>query len=464
MKWLLAICTLAMTLAAPGLAAEKPLNVLFITSDDLGLELSCYGDRVIKTPNLDKLASQGVQFEVAHVAQASCSPSRSAMFTGLYPHANGQIGLASGFSMHKGMRTIPAYMKKAGYRTGIIGKLHVNPENAFPFDERPRVDMRTVRKVAEAAETFLNKDKEGLFFLMVNYSDPHAYRKDRMSRDWSFPNQIDGLPEKPIRTGGAPAWPFQGIDDAVQLERIAGYYNCVQRLDAGVGMLLDVLNRSGRADDTLVIFCGDHGPPFARGKTTCYEAGLRVPFLVRWPGVSKPMKSKAMVSTVDILPTILDAAGTAIPDGLHGKSLRSVISDPSVNWRKYLAAEFHFHGASPFYPRRSIRDDRYHLIHNLRAGQARPSPSIDGDPAFRLSAQARYNDTPVRAAFATFSNPPEFELYDLSTDPHELRNLAGREDVKDVQARLTDALMQWRRETNDPFLDAEHVRKFAEGK
>ena len=341
----------ALAEATPLFAAER-LNVLFITADDLGLQLSCYGNTVISTPHLDQLAERGTRFEVAYVAQASCSPSRSAMFTGLYPHANGQYGLTgrtdrpSGFALHEHLRdkTVPAYLKRSGYRTGIIGKLHVAPEDSFPFDfrKRPRIATREVRLVAKTAAEFWQKAGEEPFFLMVNYSDPHASRSADAVGGWTFHDQVDGLPEDPIPPRAAPPLPFQRIDTPGQLKRVSGYYNTIKRLDAGIGMLLEELRKAGHADDTLIIFCGDHGPPFARGKTTVYESGTRVPFMVYWPGVSKRMTSQAMVSTVDILPTILDAVGEPIPEGLHGRSLRPVVNDPEATWREYLVAEFHF--------------------------------------------------------------------------------------------------------------------------
>ena len=457
------------TSAATAADADR-LNVLFITSDDLGLQLSCYGDTVVQTPHLDALAERGTRFEVAYITQASCSPSRSSMFTGRYPHGTGQYGLVnrddsqSGFRLHEPLqsRTIPALLKQAGYRTGIIGKLHVAPEKSFPFDVRPRANTREVRSVAAAAESFLKDSDAEPFFLMVNYSDPHAFRESRQSRDWYFPDQIDGLPADPVKSNAVPPWPFQRVDEPSQLVKIAGYYNCVKRLDEGVGMLLEVLEASGKRDETLVIFVGDHGPPFARGKTTCYEAGLRVPFIVDWPGVSVRQSSPAMVSTVDVLPTILDAVGVPIPDGVHGRSLRPVLAERDAPWREYLAAEFHFHGARPFYPRRCIRDARYHLIHNLRAGKAKPSSSIDGDKATTFAQRAKYAGTPTQAAFDVFKDPPEFELYDLSSDPAELANLAGDPAVADVEGRLKAALLSWRQRTDDPFLDPDKVAEYAE--
>ncbi|MBI3279706.1 MAG: sulfatase, partial [Acidobacteria bacterium] len=333
--------------AAAGAArpAQRPTNILLVTADDLGPLLSCYGEKLIRTPNLDRLASSGVRFQVAYVTQASCSPSRSSIFTGLYPHSTGQYGLTgAGFALHPHLHTatIPAVLKKAGYRTGIIGKLHVDPESTFPFDVNQKTfPTRRVREVASAAAAFLNQPARDPFFLMVNYSDPHAFRRENDRTAWYFPPQVEGLPEKPIQPGAATLFPWQQIDTPEQRERTANYYNAILRLDAGMGMLLEELEKAGRANDTLVIFCGDHGPPFARGKTTVYEHGLRVPFVVRWPGVSKPMVSSAMLSTVDIAPTIFDAAGVQSPVRMHGRSLRPVVGSARAPWREYLAGEFH---------------------------------------------------------------------------------------------------------------------------
>ncbi len=444
-------------------AEEKRLNVLLITADDLGLQLGCYGESLIETPYLDRLAASGTQFQVAYVAQASCSPSRSAMFTGLHTHATGQYGLTgAGFNLRQRLRdkTIPNLLRRAGYKTGIIGKLHVAPESSFQFDSRRKVNTRQVSLVAAAAGDFMREAQKTPFFLMVNYSDPHAFRRPNSRRAWYFPPQVNGLPEHPLPPSEKTIFDFQQIDTKEQRVRTAGYYNAVQRLDVGIGMLLDELHRLGHDDDTLVIFVGDHGPPFARGKTTVYEAGVRVPFLIRWPGVSQPMKSDAMVSTIDILPTILDATGVSPPHKMHGRSLRPVVSSKTAPWREYLVAEFHCHGRQPFYPRRAIRDRRYKLIHNLLAGKAKPSSGIDGDPAFKISQREPYRDTIVGKVFRRLAAPPEYELYDLERDPIEFHNLADDQDYADVRRRLTKALLAYRHETDDPFLDSKYLERF----
>ncbi len=453
--------------ASRGAAAARRMNILLITCDDLGLQLGCYGEKRSRTPNMDRLAASGVRFETAYVTQASCSPSRSGIFTGVFPHGNGQFGLANtGYKLHPQMRaaTIPAVLKTAGYRTGIIGKLHVEPEAEFPFDydkHRAGGQTRKVREAAALAREFFSGNGASPYFLMVNFADPHAFRDEKDPNKWFFPPQVDGLPEKPLEPSAATLWAWQAVDMPEHRARVANYLNAVERVDTGVGMLLDELKQAGHLEDTVVIVIGDNGPPFERGKTTCYEAGLRTPFLVRWPGVTRPLVSKALVSTVDIAPTIFDAAGVKSPVAVHGRSLRPVLTGPAKGWREYLVGEFHLHGARNFFPRRAIRDQRYKLIHNLLAGAARPATGIDGDDAWRTSREGRYDGTKVRDAFERYANPPEFEFYDLESDPVEFVNLAGKPEFRAQQQRLYAALLSWRKETQDPLLDAAFLERMA---
>ena len=462
----LAGCDDASTVPLPAGGDTEVRNVLLIAADDLGLQLSSYGETQIKTPQLDELAARGTQFDTAYVAQASCSPSRASLMTGLYNHATGHYGLTNaGFALHEHLlgQTLPNLLKDAGYRTGLVGKLHVNPEASFRFDFRPRgLNAQSVKNVAAAADEFMQRERHRPFFLMLSFADPHALF-DREADRWYFPDQVDGLPEEPLLPDEVRVFEQQQTDSPGQRERTAGYLNAVRRLDAGVGMVMQALRRHGLEDSTLVIFIGDHGPPFDRGKATTYEFGLRIPFIVHWPGLSKPSRSPALVSTVDILPTILDALGVPAPEGLHGQSLRALLRDAEVGHREYLAAEYHFHGATTYFPRRAIRDQRFKLIHNLIAGsnEHRPFRGIDGDQAHRVVREARFDDTPVRQAFETFMAPPEFELYDLVNDPVEFFNLAGQAEFQDVEARLKQALLDWRQQTDDPFLDPAYVERYA---
>jgi N-sulfoglucosamine sulfohydrolase len=174
--------------------------------------------------------------------------------------------------------------------------------------------------------------------------------------------------------------------------------------------------------------------------------------LAVWPGVFPAgERTPALVSTVDLLPTLLDAAGLTIPEGLHGRSLRHTLE--SAGHREFLATEFHFHGPTPFYPRRSIRDARYKLIHNLRAGEAKPTTGIDGDAAYLMGQKPPYAGNRVGIAFERAANPPEFELYDLQADPWEFNDLAAAPAHAAALARMQQALLDWRRSTNDPLLE-----------
>lgn len=459
MKILLAVLLLFAVLPLSA-AEEARLNVLLITSDDLGVQVGCYGDKVARTPNLDALAKRGRLFEHAYVAQASCSPSRSAMFTGIYPHANGQYGLVNGgFLLHEPLRqqTIPALLKKAGYSTAILGKLHVAPEDSFPFDQRLKSDMRDVKAATELAGQYM-RETAGPFFFMVNFSDPHVQGRSPRPPDEAFPTQYKGIPQSPLKVGEVPPFPFQQIDTPEQLTRVTQYYNAVTRLDAGLGMLLAELDASGKAERTLVLFVGDHGPPFVRGKTSCYEGGVKVPMLALWPGVfNAGERTPAMVSTVDLLPTILDATGQAIPETVQGRSLRHTLD--AAQHRKYLATEFHFHGSMPFFPRRTIRDGRYKLIHNLLAGSAQTVTAIDGDAALKMAREGMYPGTRIGHAFERLATPPEYELYDLEADPWEMEEISARPEHAETLKRLKEALLDWRKTTQDPLLTAEGMAK-----
>jgi N-sulfoglucosamine sulfohydrolase len=424
---------------------QKP-NILLITADDHGIQLGCYGDEIARTPNLDKLASQGVLFQNAYVTQASCSPSRSSILTGLYPHQSGQIGLSHrGFSMRDGIPNLVSTLKQNGYRTGILGKLHVQPENEYPFDLKLTAAQptRDVKWVADTAKVFLQSSDEP-FLLYVNFCDPHV----------QFYKQVKGIPEDTYDSTMVNPFPWQGIDQPEELTRIAGYYNCVARLDEGVGMLLKTVEDLGEMDNTLVIYIGDHGAPFTRGKTSCYESGIQIPCIMKYVNqVKANTQSDAFVSTLDILPTILEASHIDFNSPMEGNSLFKTLAGEEDATREYLFSEFTFHTHKNFSPRRAVRNKRFKLIHNLLHGEkALPSTFVDGDMAYRLSRDEKYDGTKVRDAFDRLANPPEYELYDLQEDPYEFTNLADNAKYADELNELKTVLLHWREETDDPLL------------
>jgi N-sulfoglucosamine sulfohydrolase len=417
-------------LGVQAFAATPRPNILLITADDLGFQLSCYGEKNIDTPKLDALAREGVRFANAYVAQSSCSSSRAALLTGRWPHQNGQIGLAHlGFRMNPGQPSLPASLKSAGYRTGIIGKLHVEPAANFPFDWKPGKGpaginpTRDVKWVAEQSRAFLASAKQSgqPFFYYVNYFDPHGPLNAES-------DQVNGLPEKPLQPDDIKApLPFGAPTEQGKRAATARLLNTVLRLDVGVGLLLDELKAAGFADNTLVVFVGDNGLAAPRGKTTSYELGVRVPMIVRWPGVTKAAQTRSdLVSLLDLMPTLLTAAGVKPPAGLAGQPLQPLLHGESPAWRELLFTEMNFHEPQQCIPQRSVRDASHKLMLNLA-----PKP----------------NQSPV-------------ELFDLRSDPWETKNLADDASLAACRQRLETVLLDWRKQTADPLLDTARLQRW----
>ena len=446
--------------------AAKP-NVLLIVSEDNGPEIGCYGDRYADTPNLDRLADEGIRFDRAYVPQAGCSQSRASFLTGLYPHQHGQIGLATwGFRLYRDdTPNLASLLKSEGYRTGLIGKLHVNPASAFPFDEHNIPSANFQRKslgdYAKFARDFIHGGEEP-FFLSVNYPDPHD--------PWLA--QVEGLPKNPKRASDVEIMEYMGIESHEFKQMVADYYNCISRMDSLVGDLLEVLERSGQAKNTLVIYIGDHGADMLRGKRTCYEGGLRIPMILRFPEVIEPQVRSDLVSTLDLVPTILELADATAPEGLAGESLEPFFHPGEVEWRTHFFAEYHTHAAAPnFFPQRSVRNKSFKLIESLLPNTVHPDYAktisklhgdfTDQDYAGDLDLNAVIGETTpvVQAAYALMRQPPRYQLYDLRSDPYEFRNLAEDKRFQDVLEDLKGRLNAWRQESNDPLLDEAKLKR-----
>ena len=434
-----------------GQASGKPMNILMLVAEDMGLQVGCYGDRWARTPNIDALAKTGVTFENAYVTQASCSPSRSSIFTGLFPHQNYQLGLCHrGYRMHRGIPGLAPLLGKAGYLTGVIGKIHVQPEEDVAFawrEKRRKIHADNVEEVADGAKSLIEEAGDKPFFLSVNFRDTHR----------PFHDQRYGSPKKIQGPDDVGLFPFHSPEaDTPAIRKVmAAYYNGVARVDDEVGAIMRVLEASGKADNTVVVFIGDHGPAFARGKLSTYEAGLRIPYIVRWPGVGRQgVVSKALVSTVDFLPTFLDAAGATgkMPEPLAGRSLRPILASESADWRTYNFGEFNSHGPSSFFPRRAVRDARYKYIVNLTDGRNNPGAGPDGCEVWKMVRDGKPEDSPLHELLFRNFQPPKVEFYDLEKDPWEKVNMAGKPEVAADEKRLAAALEKWRRETHDPFL------------
>jgi N-sulfoglucosamine sulfohydrolase len=432
-------------------------NILLIVSEDNGPELGCYGEPFVQTPVLDQLAANGVRFQNAYVPQAGCSQSRAALLTGLYPHQNGQIGLATWkFRMyHEDTPNIVRSLKAVGYRTGILGKLHVNPAESFPWDMHKIPSANFGRKklsdYARHAEAFFN-EADRPFFLSVNYPDAHR----------PFIKQARNLPNRPLTGSEVKPLDYFGLDTPQLRAETANYYNCMSRLDTLIGELLEALQRSGKSHNTLIIYLGDHGADLLRGKRTSYEGGVRVPLIVKWPGHSRPNQvRRELVSTLDIMPTLLKVAGAEPVANLPGRSLLPLLSDEQAEdaeWRQYLFTEYHLHSAHNFYPQRTVRNARYKLIQNLMPNEGNPGYDFTLNRFFAdLRQTIETSPVHIRRAYHRMRRPPEFELYDLQADSHEFYNLAGETQHAETLSKLKRQLLNWRTQTKDPLLDSNNL-------
>ncbi len=210
-----------------------------------------------------------------------------------------------------------------------------------------------------------------------------------------------------------------------------------------------------------MVYLGDHGADLLRGKRTSYEGGVRVPFIVRWPGKAKARQTRnELVSTLDLMPTLLTVANAERVANLPGLSLLPLLQGEKTQWRGYLFTEFHLHSAHNFYPQRTVRNARYKLIHNLMPGQ--------NNPGYDYTLKRFFGDLPqaiesapdhIRDSYERMKTPSEFELYDLQTDPHEFRSLADDAEHAAPLAELRTQLTDWRMRTNDPLLKPENLKQ-----
>ena len=403
---------------------SKKRNVVLLVSDDQGLDMGSLGVAV-QTPVLDALGRQGTMFARAYAAVSSCSPSRAVLYTGLYTHQNGMYGLAHDVhnqGLKDGVETLPYWLKRAGYATALVGKKHVRPASAFPYDTElapERSGIRDVALIADATELFIRGIGDQPFFITVGYSDPHrAPENFGNNPDWPRVHRVRYDPAKVQVPSHLPDIPAVRAD-------LAQYYESVSRLDEGVGMVREALARTGHADDTLIIFLSDNGRPFPGAKTNLYDPGLHLPLIVHAPGAPGGAVSDAMVSWIDIAPTILEWTGAAGPSyPLPGRSLLPLLGEQGQPGRDMVFASHDFHEINQYYPMRAIRTRTRSYIENLAwqlpypvAGDVAQSESwkaIAADPRIRLGkrTQAAYLQRPAR------------ELYNLERDPDEVRNLA----------------------------------------
>jgi arylsulfatase A-like enzyme len=401
-------------------AAERP-NILWITIEDWSPDLSCYGTKGLKTPHVDRLASEGVRYQWAFTTSPVCSTSRSAMMTGF--HQN-YIGAHQHRSDNKkalpfGIKPIPHLFAKAGYHTSLMSwKTDCN----FLPDKKGQLFQGTDWK----------QRKEGQpFFARITFGGTHRL----WNRD----------PQRPIASKDVEIPPYYADTELIRRDWANGLEQ-MQLVDRQVGELLKRLADEGLDDDTIVFFIGDHGRCHIRGKQFLYDGGIRIPMIMRWPGkVKAGQVSTSLVSSIDICATILEAAGIEAPVPIHGKSLFS----DEVKDRKYIFAARdkmdQTHDAM-----RAIRSRDHKLILNLMPERPYCQFSRYKESAYPALAEMNilHLEGKLNEAQSLFmaSSKPEIELFDLKKDPHEVKNVADDPAYAEVKKLLLAELNKWRAE------------------
>lgn len=463
-------------LLLPGWAiAQSQPNLILIIADDLGPQLGCYGDPNALTPHLDQLAASGARFTDAHVTAASCSPSRGSMFTGLYPHQHGMYGLSQGgwSRMHDDVPKLPNTLKALGYRTGIIGKTHFQPFHLFTWDYvetngQKVVHDRDVRWMNKKGIDFIEDDADGKpVFLVMSYVDPHRGGPSYgPGKNQEFPRIKMDLPENPLPPEQTHPIPFLAVDTPTVRSENSDYYAAVERLDVGVSEFLEAMDKRLDPENTLVLFIGDHGPDVTRGKISAYHSATHIPFLMRWTGVIEPgLVMDELVSTVDIFPTFVDAAGGStdmLDERQTGLDLLTLFTGEAQPWRDHLFTEFITHVPWHYFPRYTVMDGRYHYVYNLHGdGGENPLVARNYCEAWLAATAEGFEDQTVAEAYGRVGRPPRHELFDLREDPYSIHNLADDPAYASTLRQLNAELQAWREETRDPFLSEAFQKSFA---
>lgn len=438
--------------------SQKPDILLFIADDMVWHECKPYGSAIVSTPNLAKLARQGMCFDAMFTSTAMCAPTRQQLYTGLCPVRNGAYPNHS--VVHDGVRSIAHHLTELGYRVGLIGKRHFGPEQSFPFEYLGGLehdDGAGSDLAVEKMTPFITRDKQQPYCLIVASNQPHS--------PWN--RKLDGLVYQPDKITVPPYL----VDTPATRNQLCKYYHEISYADEQLGRCVEVIDRMGRPEQTIFMFTSEQGSQFPfGGKWTCYDTGLKTGFIVRWSGKVKPnTRTGAMTQYVDVVPTLIEAAGGDLasckpgrPDalgqtGFDGRSFLSVLLGKTQNHRDYVFGIQTTRGiiqGSDCYPIRSVRSGRYKYIWNLNWKGTFKNTVTDGAPIKSWRALGQ-KDPAVAERTKFYQHRPEEELYDLEQDPWELKNLAGDEKVGEVKAELRKELLAWMKQQGDEGIATE---------
>ncbi|MCA9126944.1 MAG: sulfatase [Planctomycetales bacterium] len=436
-------------------------NILIVTIDDMSCDsVGAFGSKLVGiTPNMDQLAKTAMRFKFAHVQVGNCMPSRNVMWSGRYPHNNG----VEGFYQVKS----PSYpvlcdlAQQSGYYTAIRHKVnHSTPNSPYGWDLVLDTDAAGQPLHVKDAASYGVCAKRAIqaaehagkpFCVLINVADPHKpfYSEVKNGSDPYVPSRIYSGDEVPV-PGFLP-------DDPIIRDELARYYSSVRRADDAVGSVLGALEETGHHDDTLILFCADHGMPLPFAKTQVYHHSTHTPLMVRWPGITTAgtEDTQHMVSAVDFLPTLLDAIGCPKPEGLDGRSFVSLLRGETQSDRDFVLKEYNENSGGKRNPMRAIETHQYLYIFNPWSdGQLKMATATNGTDTYRRMKELAATDTAIakRVDIADFRTIEE--LYDVQADPDCLNNLLGDQRFDEVANRLRNQLMEQMLKTADPLADA----------
>ncbi|MFC5455001.1 sulfatase [Prosthecobacter fluviatilis] len=432
-------------------AAAAPNVILFIADDVSYDDLGCYGNAAARTPNIDRLAAKGRRFDEAILVASSCSPSRSSVITGRYPHNNGRASeLHQPIAAH--LPWFPRLLREAGWYTALVGKHHMTSDKPAageqpqpePFD---LVDAGNEpgNKGGHATwvKTVQQRPKDKPFFFWFASLDAHrAWDADK---DWKA--DLYGPKHDPAKVIVPPYL----NDDAATRDDLASYYNEITRWDYFIGLVVTELEKEGTLDDTLIMIMADNGRPFPRAKTRLHDSGMKTPFIAHWPkGIAKAgTPTQSLISSIDIAPTVLTLAGVAVPPTMQGLSFAPVLADPAATPRKYAFSEHNWHDYEAH--GRSVRSEGFLYIVNSRPDLAWQGPADSvHSPSFQSLRAVRDAGKLTPPQADVFLSPrPTVELYRTDADPLQLQNLADDANYASVKARLAKAMTEWTTATGD---------------
>lgn len=423
-------------LSAVQAAQPRPNIVLMIADDCTYRDLQCYGSPNSTTPNIDRLAEEGMKFNNFFQATAMSSPTRHCLMTGLYPIRSGAY--PNHTMVNKGVKSVVQYLRQAGYRIALQGKRHIWPPTVFDFEYlgSGAEDVNT-----ELIKPFIDdaKDKGEPFCLFVCSHQPHIpWNKGDVS-------VID--PDK-------LELPSYFVDTPETRADFRRYLAEVNYMDGQVGAVCDLLRKEGVEDNTVFFFTSEQGNSMPFAKYTCYDMGLHTGMIVRWPGVVEPGSTcDALAEYVDVTPTMIDIAGGAPVESLDGRSFRSLLTGEQQDFKTEVYGAQTTRGTnkgSEYYAIRSICDGRYIYIRNLTPEAEFLSATTDmGDPMWRSWVERARTDKRAAELVKKYRFRPAEELYDREQDPDQLHNLAKDRKYADIKKTLSDKLSEWMKSQGD---------------